>query len=357
MTSVLNVQTPRSPQGLKGEIFLIFSEQDRAVGEKLHESLMRQGFTVAEKPEGKEGKELQEAIKEGIDQAETVLYLGSADARLSDLCQEELALALATNKRIVPIILEAVPSKAGLVPALLPAIDFTHYRNETDYGRSLEQLVREIRLGGPAITGKKPAIAESAASVARYPKTRTAATSQGLPQGISRQLTIWRSLFAAAAIGLIALLAVSGNLYQRNQSVGGDLRVAVERSDSAIAARKEMNDRLYVANVTADRALAARDRAIAQRKQMNNELYVANVTTDRALAAKDRAIAQRKQMNDRLYVANVKADKAIEGEREAQDRIEELQIELDHSKQRVNLLEGLLLKQSSNQSQDGQIRP
>lgn len=245
MTGLLNVETPRSPQGLKGEISLIFSEKDREIGESIHESLMRSGFTVTEKPEG---------VREGIKQTGTALYLTSA--------------------------------------------------------------------------GKPKAIA--------------AAVPQAAVEDISRQLNIWRSLCVAATIGLIAFVGVSGTLYQRNQSIGRDMRTAIEQRDSAIAARKQMNDRLYVANVTADRALAAKDRAIAERQQMNDRLYAANVTTERALRDKARATAERQQMNDKLYVANIKADRAIEGEREAKERVEQLQKEVDRSNQRIDLLEELL---------------
>lgn len=245
MTGLLDVKTPRSPQGLKREISLVFSEPDREIGERIHESLMRSGFTVTEKPDSVGG---------GNKQAGTVLYLASAST----------------------------------------------------------------------------------------PKAIAAAAPKAAPEGVRRQLTIWRSLCAAATIGLISFIAVSGTLYQQNQSVSHNLKVAIEQKDSAIAAKKQMNDKLYVANVTADRALQQKDRAIAERQQMNSRLYQANVTTDRALREKTQAIAQREQMNDKLYAANVKADKATKGEQEAKYRSEQLQKELDKSNQRVDLLEELL---------------
>lgn len=273
MTGLTNVQIPRSSQGLKGEISLIFSEPDREIGESIHESLMRSGFEVTENPAD---------VAAGIPPAGTALYLTSAG------------------------------TPAGIATV----------------GTPVE------------------------------------------PTRVRRQLTLWRALFAAAAIGLVAFMGVSGVLYQQNQSANRDLITAIEQRDTAmterqqmndrlyeanittdralaardnaVAERKQMNDRLYEANATADRALAARDNAIAERKQMNDELYTANVMTDKALAARDRAIAERLQMNDKLYAANARADEAIRGEQAANERIEDLQKELNQSNQRNDLLEELL---------------
>lgn len=254
MTGLLDVQTPRSPQGLKGEISIIFAEQDREIGENIRESLMRSGFIVTEKPD---------RAGTGTKQAGTVLYLASA----------------------------------GL------------------------------------------------------PKAMTATVPKAEPTGIRRQLSIWRSLCAAATIGLIAFIGVSGSLYQQNQSVSRDVGIAIEQRDNAIAERQQMNDELYAANVTKDGAIAERDRAIAERQQMNNELYVANVTTDRALAARDRAVIERKQMNDDLYVVNVMRDKAIESEQRANQQIRALQANLDRQDQQIQTLQKQL-NESSQRNTD-----
>lgn len=278
MTGLLDVQTPRSPQGLKGEVSLIFSERDREIEEDIREGLMRSGFTVTEKPEGGEA---------GHQQAGTVLYLASADT----------------------------------------------------------------------------------------PKSIASTMPEAAPTGVHRQLSIWRALFATAAIGLIAFIGVSGALYQQNQSVNRDFQTAIEQRDTAIADRQQMNDRLYESNITTDKAQAARDRAIADRQQMNDELYianvainkaqaardralierqqmndklyVANVTAERAQAARDRAVAERQQINNKLYVANIMAERATEGERVARNRVEELQKELDKSNQQIEELQGAL--NNSNQ--------
>ena len=71
MAGLSDVTTPRSPQGLKGEVSLVFSEKDRDIGESIHESLMRSGFTVTEQPDV--------VAPVGIKQAGTVLYIKSAD--------------------------------------------------------------------------------------------------------------------------------------------------------------------------------------------------------------------------------------------------------------------------------------
>jgi hypothetical protein len=266
MTGVLNVQTPRSSQGLKGEVFLIFSEKDREVGENIHESLIRSGFKVTENPDSVEAHRKP---------AGAVLYLASADT----------------------------------------------------------------------------------------PKAIAATVPQTEPRGIRHQLSVGRAILMAATIGLIGFMGLSGALYQQNQAVNRDLRTAIEQRDSATTARQQMNDRLYEAKVTTDRAVAERDRAISERQQMNDQLYVANVTADRALQDKERATAERQQMNDKLYVANVtvdralakqqqlndqlysannRADRAIKGEKDANDRIEQLQKELNSSNQRNDLLEELI---------------
>lgn len=242
MTGVLDVQTPRSPQGLKGEISIIFSEQDREIGARICESLMRSGFTVTEKPD---------SVEAGMKPAGTVLYLSSAGV----------------------------------------------------------------------------------------PKAITATVPKAESAGARRQLSLWRSLCAAATVGLIAFIGVSGNLYQQNQSVNRDFSTAIEQRDNAIAERQQMNDELYTANATAEKAVADRDRAITERKQMNDELYTANVTTDRALAAKDRAVIERKQMNDDLYVANIMRDKAIESEQRANQQIRALQATLNERNQQIQTLQ------------------
>ncbi|MDJ0509571.1 MAG: TIR domain-containing protein, partial [Crocosphaera sp.] len=134
----------------KFDVFLLASERDRTIRDKIHESLMRQGLTVWEQPDNLTETLLKENSLQAIAQAGVIIYLLSASSQHSAMCKEELALALKDKKRIVPVILEKSVLKSFLPPILrTPWIDLTNYDDQGEYAKGVQQLVNLIQLPKP----------------------------------------------------------------------------------------------------------------------------------------------------------------------------------------------------------------
>ena len=126
------------------QVFLSYSTQDKETMEKIGNSLRREGWTVwTNTTDIQTGEVFTEAINRGIEQADNLVYLLSPDAIASPYCQQELDLAVALHKRIIPLLVRE--TDPGIFPPVLhnvQYIDLTDNVEEDDYQLDESQLLK-----------------------------------------------------------------------------------------------------------------------------------------------------------------------------------------------------------------------
>ena len=149
-------QPPCSPTLLHGEfiteslkkasggltqVFLSYSEENRQQREQIHRLLQRQGFTVwVNTTDIQTGSDFEQAIRDGVEKADNIVYLLSPSALASRYCQQELEFARDYNKRIIPLLIQSVDGAA--VPEHLRVLQFIDFRPDGDL--SWEQAVDRL---------------------------------------------------------------------------------------------------------------------------------------------------------------------------------------------------------------------
>jgi WD40 repeat protein len=134
----------KNSNNLMTQVFLSYSDMDRATMEKIRNSLRRESITVwTNKTDIQTGETFEEAINRGIEQADNLVFLLSPDSINSTYCQQELDLALSLNKRIIPLLVrETDPNQVPSVLRSLQYIDLTDNVKEDDYLLDESQLLK-----------------------------------------------------------------------------------------------------------------------------------------------------------------------------------------------------------------------
>ncbi|MDX2213738.1 MAG: TIR domain-containing protein [Oculatellaceae cyanobacterium bins.114] len=137
----------KNGENLMTQVFLSYATEDRNVAQKIRSSLLREAFTVwINTTDIQTGVDFENAIKQGIEEADNIVYLLSTNSLQSHYCQLEIDYALSLNKRIVPILVSAIDTQE--LPAALrnlQYIDLTDNILETDYQQDENQLLRVLR--------------------------------------------------------------------------------------------------------------------------------------------------------------------------------------------------------------------
>ena len=139
-------ESDKNAKNSMSQVFLCYAESDRQIMEKIRQKLMREGLTVwTNKTDIKTGTEFEEEIKQGIEKSDNLVYLLSSNAIQSKYCQFEFEHGLANNKRIIPVLIEAMDWQQ-VPPNLLALqfIDLTEYQKEEKYHRSLDKLINTL---------------------------------------------------------------------------------------------------------------------------------------------------------------------------------------------------------------------
>ena len=129
------------------QIFLSYSEEDKAIQEKMRKRLMREGFTVwVNTVDIPTATDFQQAINQGIEKADNIVFLLSPNSLTSQYCQQELAYAHRYHKRIIPLLIQSMD------PATLPDelrivqfIDCTSLASDVHFDRAMDKLIRTLR--------------------------------------------------------------------------------------------------------------------------------------------------------------------------------------------------------------------
>lgn len=134
----------KNGNNLMTQVFLSYADEDRGTMEKIRNSLRRESITVwTNLTDIQTGEEFGEAINQGIEQADNLVYLLSPESVKSTYCQQELELALSLNKRIIPVLVrQTEPDAIPQVLRDLHYIDLTDNVKEEDYLLDESQLLR-----------------------------------------------------------------------------------------------------------------------------------------------------------------------------------------------------------------------
>lgn len=137
----------KNAQNLMTQVFLSYAISNREIAQKIRSSLLREAFTVwINTTDIQTGADFENAIKQGIEETDTIVYLLSPDSLESYYCQIEIDYALSLNKRIVPILVSPVdPQQLPTALRNLQYIDLTDNLIETDYLHDENQLLRVLR--------------------------------------------------------------------------------------------------------------------------------------------------------------------------------------------------------------------
>lgn len=91
------------------DVFISYSRADSAFVRELNNALKRRGReTWVDWEDIPRGEQWLNEIHRGIENAETFLCIVSRHSLTSEICNEEIAYALSRNKRVMPLILEAI---------------------------------------------------------------------------------------------------------------------------------------------------------------------------------------------------------------------------------------------------------
>lgn len=136
----------KNANNLMTQAFLCYAEQESALMEQIRKLLLRQSVTVwTNKTDIQTGEEFQSAIRRGIEQADSLVYLISPAAVQSQYCQQEIEYALSLNKRIIPLLVKPINPEQVSQFGTLQWIDFTDNQVEADYRQDMDKLLKVLQ--------------------------------------------------------------------------------------------------------------------------------------------------------------------------------------------------------------------
>ena len=136
----------KNANNLMTQVFLSYADEDRTTMERIRNSLRRESITVwTNTTDIQTGEAFEEAIKRGIEQADNLVFLLSPESLNSTYCQQELELALALHKRIIPVFVrETEPNQVPTGLRDLQYIDLTDNVKEDDYLLNESKLLKTL---------------------------------------------------------------------------------------------------------------------------------------------------------------------------------------------------------------------
>ena len=121
------------------EIFISYSHKNGEFTKKLFEALQAANRSVwSDWDDIHAGTEWRTEIKEGIENADSILFVLSHDWLSSKECRKELDYAVKMGKRLIPVVWQDVASKD--LPPELAKIDWVTMRARDDFDKAFQEL-------------------------------------------------------------------------------------------------------------------------------------------------------------------------------------------------------------------------
>ncbi|MEM1309913.1 MAG: TIR domain-containing protein [Cyanobacteria bacterium P01_H01_bin.153] len=113
----------KNANNLMTQVFLCHSYNDQDSAEQIRQSLLRRGITVWNyRTDIQTSQDYTNAIAQGIEEADNIIFMLSPHSANSSYCQHELKQALSLHKRVIPVL--AAPVEPEQVPASLRSLQY-----------------------------------------------------------------------------------------------------------------------------------------------------------------------------------------------------------------------------------------
>jgi len=161
LTEFKDVQAPCKPTDLHAEylcaskknaenlftdVFISYSERDKLIREKIIRSLSKRLVTAwVHHTDIRKGEAFEEAIFQGIEQADNVLFFISEDSIRSEWCIKELEYAKELHKRVIPVLIEEISPKN--FPEQIRGLQYINFVDnvpEEDYDNDIAELLNTL---------------------------------------------------------------------------------------------------------------------------------------------------------------------------------------------------------------------
>ncbi len=140
------VESIKNANNLMTQVFLCHAEADRTIADHVRRTLYRQGITAwSYRTDIQASTDYHQAINGGIEQADNLIYFLSQASLKSNYCQQELAYGLSLHKRIIPLLIEPLPTEQ--IPEVLQplqCVDLTNQGAIGDEQLCIDQLLRTL---------------------------------------------------------------------------------------------------------------------------------------------------------------------------------------------------------------------
>lgn len=125
------------------DVFVSYAREDIEIRETFQRELNKKAYTIwTDIRDISKGGQFEDAIKEGITQADSFLFLISPNSIKSKYCLSEIEYALSLNKRIIPLLI--IDTNIDEIPKEISSIQFIEFTEvEFDKGTIFEQAVEQ----------------------------------------------------------------------------------------------------------------------------------------------------------------------------------------------------------------------
>lgn len=139
-------ESKKNAEGQMTDCFICYGVDNKNIKEDIIQSLAKNLVTNwNHERDIDRGKDYDQAILEGIEVSDNLLFFISPYSCASEYCQKELAYAISLNKRIIPLLIYPTPTE-DIPEAIrnIQHIDFTDNVKESDYDSDIDDILHII---------------------------------------------------------------------------------------------------------------------------------------------------------------------------------------------------------------------
>ncbi|WPO35111.1 TIR domain-containing protein [Flammeovirgaceae bacterium SG7u.111] len=139
-------ESKKNANNLLTDVFISYASENRPIRERVSMALSHRAITSwTHSRDIKSSANFHEAIREGIEQADNLLFFITEESVVSDYCKRELEYAKELNKRVIPLLVEPVDSSKFPEEIVdIQYIDFTDNTVEADFQKDIDDILREL---------------------------------------------------------------------------------------------------------------------------------------------------------------------------------------------------------------------
>lgn len=266
----------------KAQIFISHSRKDIAFADRIEAALKVRGFApLIDRTEIYAFEEWWKRIEALIVKADTIIFVLTPEAVVSDICAKEVTFAASLNKRFAPIVYR--PVIPNLIPGSLARLNFIFFDDETRFDESMAKLKEALttdiewvrkhtefgevarrweaagRTGARGLLLRSPVLEEAEAWIAVRPTHGPQPTeaTHALIVESRRATTLRRSILTfSLAVGLVAALGLAGFAYLQRNEAQHQRGIAMEQRSVAEGNEKQAREQRNSALLTQSRFLA-----------------------------------------------------------------------------------------------------